>query len=218
MDVAKWLEPHQEKLPTLTLPKHFVSLKEIWPEVLWDDSDDEETAADPVPVSGRKRQREGHIDSVSLWTKTEESSDKLFFISHIASNTLIAKWYLASVLPTTDPTQAKQNGIYSVGWWIPQERDSDKADKDKKFVPEVHVFHPTSGFGQVLTNFRIGQLETQLMREDRERYALDINLWTDGILGPFNWSERSRYGHKLSQEVWTSLASRWSQVSDQSKL
>jgi hypothetical protein len=76
--------------------------------------------------------------------------------------------------------------VYSVRWWIPQNQDLDKPDKDKNVVPEIHVFHPTSGFGRVLSSFRIGQLNQQMLRDDRERYALDINLWTDGIVSPFN--------------------------------
>jgi hypothetical protein len=31
MDVASWLEPHQDKFPAMTLPKHFIALKDIWP-------------------------------------------------------------------------------------------------------------------------------------------------------------------------------------------
>jgi hypothetical protein len=141
----------------------------------------------------------------------------LLFIRHVASKSLLPKWYLVSVLPTTDPKQAKECGLYSVCWWIPQDRDSDKADKDKNVVPEIHAFRPTSWFGQVLRNFWIGQLKQNLVFDNHECYALDINLWTDGILGNFDWLELSRYGHKLASEVWTSLASIWSNISDPSK-
>jgi hypothetical protein len=218
MDVASWLKSHQDKFPSLTLLKHFVTLKDIWLGILWDDYDDDapiEASQEASP--SRKRHRDGHLDPASLWSKIEQSSDKLLFIIHVASNSLLPKWYLVGVLPTTDRKQAKECGLYSVGWWIPKDQDSDKPDKDKKFIPEIHVFHPSSGFGQVLSNFRIRQLEKQLLRDDRERYALDINLWTYGIIGPFDWLERSRYGHKLAPEVWTSLASFWVKISDPSQ-
>jgi hypothetical protein len=41
MHVYGWMDPHQDKLPSLTLPNHFVSLKDIWPVILWDESDDD---------------------------------------------------------------------------------------------------------------------------------------------------------------------------------
>jgi hypothetical protein len=187
MDVVSWLEPHPYKFPSLTLQKHFVALKDNWPGILWDESDDDapiEASQEARP--SRKRPRDGYLDPALLWLKKEQSSYKLLFISQVASNSLLQKCYLVSVLPTTDPKQAKERKLYSVVWWIHQDRDSDKPDKFKKFVPEIHVFHPNSGFGQVLRNFRIGQLKQQLLRDDRERYASDINLWNDGILGPFD--------------------------------
>jgi hypothetical protein len=45
IDVASWLEPHQYKFPSLTLPKPFVALNYIWPEILWDESDDDAPTA-----------------------------------------------------------------------------------------------------------------------------------------------------------------------------
>jgi hypothetical protein len=169
MDVASCLEPHQDKFPSLMLPKHFVALKDIWPTILWDESDDDAPIqASQEATPSCKHPREGHFDPALLWSKIEQSSDKLLFISHITSDSLLPKWYLISILPTTDPKQAKECELYSVGWWIPQDQDSEKPDKDKKFVPEIHVFHPRSGFGQVLINFRIGKLKQQLLSDDHE--------------------------------------------------
>jgi hypothetical protein len=108
MDVAGWLEPRQDKLQSLTLHKHFVSLKEIWPEILWDEANNVEPTVVSLPTSPRcKRAREIYIDSPSLWSKVEASSDKLFFISHVPANSLLPNWYLVNVFPTTDPQHAK---------------------------------------------------------------------------------------------------------------
>jgi hypothetical protein len=108
MDVESWLKPHQDKFPSLTLPKHCVTLKDIFPDVLWDEYDkDDPSAASHEASRSRKCPRDGHLDPASLWSKIDQSSDKLLFISHVASNSLLPKWYLVSVLPTTDPIQAK---------------------------------------------------------------------------------------------------------------
>jgi hypothetical protein len=48
MDVATWLDPHQDKFPARTLPKHYVPLKGIWPEIIWDNSDDEGGLPEPL--------------------------------------------------------------------------------------------------------------------------------------------------------------------------
>jgi hypothetical protein len=66
------------------------------------------------------------------------------------------------VLPAKVEARDEDTGIYTVGWWIPQGRGEQRADQENNFVPEIHEFHLTSGFGSVLTNFRISQLEQQL--------------------------------------------------------
>jgi hypothetical protein len=58
VDVATWLEPHQDKFSAPTLPKYFVPLKDIWPEILWDKSDDEGGLHEPLkPTRVSKRHR-----------------------------------------------------------------------------------------------------------------------------------------------------------------
>jgi hypothetical protein len=72
---------------------------------------------------------------------------------------MVAKCYLVGVLPATVKARAEDTGIYTVGWWIPQGRGEQRVDQEKKFVPEIHEFHPTSPFGSLLTKIHISQLE-----------------------------------------------------------
>jgi hypothetical protein len=168
MYVSSWIEPHQDQLPPLTLPKNFVALTYIWLEILWGDSEDSVSTDASLPTtSSLKRARDSYLDSASLWLIVKASSDKLFFISCVPAKSILKKWYLLNVLPTTNLQHAKKSGLYSVGWWISQAQYVDTSDKDKKFFPEIHVFHPSSGFGQVLINFWIGQLENHLICPDR---------------------------------------------------
>jgi hypothetical protein len=60
----------QDKFPSPTLSKHFVALKDIWPEILWDESDDDvPIEAGPEAIPSRKYHRDGHLDPASLWSK-----------------------------------------------------------------------------------------------------------------------------------------------------
>jgi hypothetical protein len=51
------------------------------------------------------------LDPRLLWTQVEKSADKLFFTHHIPANSMIAKWYLADVLPASTEARVKEEGI-----------------------------------------------------------------------------------------------------------
>jgi hypothetical protein len=213
MDVASWLESHQDKFPELTLPKHYVPLKDICPEILWDASDDQGGLPEPLkPTRLYKRLRRSLLDPRVLWTQVDKSADKLFFIRHVPANSTVANWYSADVSPVTNEARAKDLVIYTICWWIPQGRVEQRSEHENKCAPEFHGFHPTSGFDSVLTNFRVSQLEQQLKRRDQARYALEVNLWDDGISGPLEWKSHSRSGHLLHPQVWYWSYVLWEQI------
>jgi hypothetical protein len=111
-----WLEPHQDKFPALTFPKHYVPLKDIWPEIIWDNSDDEGGLPEPLkPTRVSKRHRQLLLDPHLIWTQVKKSADKLFFIHHAPANSMVAKWCLVDVLPATVEASAEDTGIYTVG-------------------------------------------------------------------------------------------------------
>jgi hypothetical protein len=125
-----------------------------------------------------------------LWTQTEASKDKLYFIQEKEAGEMTAKWYLVQVdLEETRRKNAKQLGEYHVRWMIknaPQAKN--KKTRQCSFWPLIKELLPNGYFGAIVM-FR-PQKALPILEKKPYKYAWyqrEINLAELKLHGPFDF-------------------------------
>jgi hypothetical protein len=139
-----------------------------------------------------------------LWTQTEASKDKLYFIQEKETGKMTAKWYLIQV--DTDETRRKnalQLGEYHVRWMI----KNDHQAKTKKtrlcaFWPLIRELLPNGYFGAIVM-FQPQKALPMLAKKPLKYawYQREINLAELKLHGPFDFD----VNFTIKSQEWDAL-------------
>jgi hypothetical protein len=125
-----------------------------------------------------------------LWTQTEASKVKLYFIQEKEAGEMTAKWYLVQVdMDKTRKINAQQLGKYHIRWMI----KNDPQAKTRKtrmcaFWPLIRELLPNGYFG-VIVMFR-PQKALPILEKKPYKYAWyqrEVNLAELKLHGPFDF-------------------------------
>jgi hypothetical protein len=139
-----------------------------------------------------------------LWTQTETSKDKLFFIHEKETGQIQAQWYLVQVdLDETRRRNAQNLGEYHVRWMIKNEPQS-KTTKTRNcaFWPLIRELLPNGYFGAIVM-FRPQKALTILEKKSYKYawYQREINLAEGKLHGPFDYGKN----FTIEDEHWDAL-------------
>jgi hypothetical protein len=140
----------------------------------------------------------------ALWSDTEASQDKLFFIRRHETGKDLAEWHLVQVdSEEMNTTKAKRHGEYHVRYYIRNQTDSQtKKTRECKFWPLLRELQPDGYLGPII-QVRPTRV-TQFLDDNPASYVWyqdTINLADLMVTGPFDFTTN----HRLPELSWQHL-------------
>jgi hypothetical protein len=172
-------------------------------EDLWSiDIDSEEEDEDIEPRSPSE-----NLDKETLYEMTKQSMDKLFIIQMKVEPQPRHNWYVVQVdWENTTETKAKQEGIYHLRWMTPHHLDMKRKIRSQcRYWPEVHEVEDDGSLGRMRPISPAKASVEFLERNNWAFYAYDMNLFTDRLVGPFDFTTINKEPHHIHQKVWDEL-------------
>ena len=143
----------------------------------------------------------------SFYKTVEASKDKLFIIAEHSGNRPKKDWFIVQVdWDETVMTKAKSKGLYHCRWYIRHHKDcTSRRISECRFWPEIHEFMPGGYLGAIQLVKPSKAIDQVLEEKDWAWYQREINLFTDHIVGPFDFATINKETHRISSSVWNEL-------------
>jgi hypothetical protein len=143
-----------------------------------------------------------------LWTDTETSTDRLFFIRRLDPGNSRAQWHLVQVdMDETNQRHAKTQGTYHVRYYIRHHVHSKtRTTQECKHWPLIREIKPDGNFGAIIM-VQPDRVDKYLAKRPSTVgwYQMEANLAECGIIGPFDFAQVKGEHHRIAHQHWTKL-------------
>jgi hypothetical protein len=143
-----------------------------------------------------------------LWKDVERLRDKLFFIKRHETGRPRAEWHLVQIdLEETNPRLAKETGAYHTKYYIRNYTQSKKrTTRNCKYWPLIRELRPDGNFGSIVM-VRPDKVDELLAKKPYSRgwYQREEDLATDGLIGPFDFSQIDQESYRIKANLWNEL-------------
>lgn len=158
--------------------------------------------------SNRSSPRQRMADNYeTFYEQIKQSKDKLFIIARRMGDRPKKDWFLVQVdWDESTGSNAISKGIYHVRWYIRSFQDSGRRTVSRcRHWPEVHEMLPNDVLGPMRVVRPSAQLETKLQKNKWFWYEQKINLFSEHIVGPFNFVKINNESHHVDPLIWQQL-------------
>jgi chemotaxis protein histidine kinase CheA len=144
----------------------------------------------------------------TLWKDIQNSRDKMFFIQRHETSRPRAEWHLVQIdLDETNPRLAKATGEYHAKYYIRNYAQAKKrTTRNCKYWPLIRELRPDGNFGAIVM-IRPEKVDELLAKKPYSRgwYQREENIATNGLIGPFDFTQIDQESHRIEARHWKEL-------------